>query len=72
MSRHHGNTGPGTSASVMWAAGYDVLLETLFFEYFDQKDKLGSGRSDCQLFSRYGRNGWKVIDKHVSDAYTER
>jgi hypothetical protein len=45
------------SASVMWAAGYDVLLETPFFEYFD---------------SRYGRNGWKGIDKHFSDAYTER
>jgi hypothetical protein len=28
-------------ASVMWAAGYDVRLETLFFEYFDQKDKPG-------------------------------
>jgi hypothetical protein len=25
----------------MWAAGYDVRLETLFFEYFDQKDKPG-------------------------------
>ena len=29
------------SASVMWAAGYDVLLETPFFEYFDRKDKPG-------------------------------
>jgi hypothetical protein len=29
------------SASVMWAAGYDLLLETPFFEYFDRKDKPG-------------------------------
>jgi hypothetical protein len=27
---------------MMWAAGYDVLLETPFFEYFDQRDKPGS------------------------------
>jgi hypothetical protein len=29
------------SASVMCAAGYDVLLETLVFQSFDQKDKPG-------------------------------
>ena len=24
---------------MLWEAGYDVLLETPFFEYFDQRDK---------------------------------
>ena len=32
-ARYHGHDG---------AAGYDVLLETPFFEYFDRRDKPGN------------------------------
>jgi hypothetical protein len=31
-----GTLAPGDNACVMWAAGYDIQLETPFFEYFDE------------------------------------
>jgi hypothetical protein len=48
------------SASVMWAAGYDALLETPFFEYFDQRDQLGRSPQSLADPSCYGRNSQKA------------